>query len=72
MAILDRAFSALNAFRRQSENHRCGLDSARDVTGKFPGSFRDELDSILRDVELETEVEPNAVVAGRRTKFKSA
>ena len=65
MAILDRAFLLLERVQETiGESSLPTLDSARDVTRKISRLVRDELDSILGDVELETEVEPNAVVAG--------
>ena len=65
MAILDRAFLHLERVQETiGESSLPALDSARDVTRKISRLVRDELDSILGDVELETEVEPNAVVVG--------
>ena len=65
MAILDRALLRLERVQETiGESSLPALDSARDVTRKISRLVRDELDSILRDVELETEVEPNTVVAG--------
>ncbi len=65
MAILDRAFLLLERVQETiGESSLPALDSARDVTRKISRLVRDELDSILGDVELETEVEPNEIVAG--------
>ena len=65
MAILDRALLRLERVQETiGESSLPALDSARDVTRKISRLVRDELDSILRDVELETEVEPNTVAAG--------
>ena len=65
MAILDMALLRLERVQETiGESPLPALDSARDVTRKISRLVRDELDSILGDVELETEVEPNAVVAG--------
>ena len=65
MAILDMALLRLERVQETiGESSLPALDSARDVTRKISQIVRDELDSILGDVELETEVEPNVVVAG--------
>jgi len=65
MAILDRALLRLERVQETiGESSLPALDSARDVTRKISQLVRDELDSILGDVELETEIEPNAVEAG--------
>lgn len=65
MAILDRALLRLERVQETiGESSLPALDSARDVTRKISRLVRDELDSILGDVELETEVEPNEIVAG--------
>ena len=65
MAILDRALLRLERVQETiGESSLPALDSARDVTRKISRLVRDELDSILGDVELETEIEPNAVEAG--------
>lgn len=65
MAILDRALLRLERVQETiGESSLSALDSARDVTRKISQIVRDELDSILGDVELETEIDPNAVEAG--------
>ena len=65
MAILDRALLRLERVQETiGESSLPALDSARDVTRKISRLVRDELNSILGDVELETEVEPNEIVAG--------
>ena len=65
MAILDRALLRLERVQETiGESSLPALDSARDVTRKISRLVRDELDSILGDVELETKVEPNEIVAG--------
>ncbi len=65
MAILDRALLRLERVQETIEESSLpALDSARDVTRKISRLIRKELYSILEDVKLETEVEPNAVVTG--------
>ena len=65
MAILDRALLRLEHIQATiGESSLPALNSAQDITRRISRLIRKELDSILGDVELETEVEPNAVVAG--------
>ncbi|MXY22895.1 MAG: ATP-binding protein [Dehalococcoidia bacterium] len=65
MAILDRTLLRLERVQEAIEESSLpALDSARDVTRRISRLIREELYSILEDVKLETEVEPNAVVTG--------
>ncbi len=65
MAILDSAKLRLNAIRSAlSESSLPAIESARDVTRRISRLVRMELASILDDIRLEPNVEPDAVSAG--------
>ena len=65
MAILDRALLRLERIQEtMGESSLTTLDSVRDVNRRISRLIRDELDSILGDVELETGIEPDAVAVG--------